>query len=133
MKALTDWKKHIKQLQVEAYSLYLAYKDPRVPRHARLFTACVVGYAFSPLDLIPDSIPILGYLDDLILVPLGIVLALKMIPEPVQAECRARAQAHMNQAKPAHRVAAAATVVIWLMAATLTVSIIFRLVRLPTS
>jgi uncharacterized membrane protein YkvA (DUF1232 family) len=69
--------------------------------------ACVVGYAFSPIDLIPDFIPVLGYLDDLIIVPLGIVLALKMIPASVMAECRARAQQMAGQGKPVNRVAAA--------------------------
>jgi uncharacterized membrane protein YkvA (DUF1232 family) len=68
------------RLKAETYALYLAYKDPRVPWYARLFAACVVGYAFSPIDLIPDPIPVLGYLDDLVLIPLGIALAVRMIP-----------------------------------------------------
>lgn len=67
---------------METYALYLAYRDPRVPWYARVFAALVVGYAFSPIDLIPDPIPILGYLDDLILVPLGIALAVRMYPPP---------------------------------------------------
>jgi uncharacterized membrane protein YkvA (DUF1232 family) len=65
------WKQKAKQLKIEIYAIYLAYKDPRVPWYARIFAACVVGYAFSPIDLIPDPIPILGYLDDLILIPLN--------------------------------------------------------------
>ena len=73
-------------LKTEVYAIYLAYKDPRVPWYARIFAVCVVGYAFSPIDLIPDPIPILGYLDDLILVALGIAIALKMIPKEVMAE-----------------------------------------------
>ena len=72
-------------LKIEVYAIYLAYKDPRVPWYARIIAVCVVGYAFSPIDLIPDPIPILGYLDDLILVPLGIALVLKMIPKEVMA------------------------------------------------
>src|SRR5215217_1398727 len=88
------------QLKRELYELYLAYKDPRVPWYARVFAACVVGYAFSPIDLIPDPIPILGYLDDLILVPLCIALALRMIPPDVMVECRNRAQEIMQQGKP---------------------------------
>ena len=60
-----------RRLKAETYALYLAYKDPRVPWYARLFAACVVGYAFSPIDLIPDPIPVLGYLDDLVLIPLA--------------------------------------------------------------
>jgi uncharacterized membrane protein YkvA (DUF1232 family) len=68
------------------YAIYLAYKDPRVPWYAKLLATCVVAYALSPVDLIPDFIPILGYLDDLILVPLGIYLVIKMIPDEVMAE-----------------------------------------------
>jgi uncharacterized membrane protein YkvA (DUF1232 family) len=78
-----------------------------VPLHARLFAACVVAYAFSPIDLIPDFIPVLGYLDDLILVPLGVMLALKMIPAPVMAECRLKAQVALSQGKAVNKLAAA--------------------------
>ena len=86
-------KNKARQLKTEVYAIYLAYKDPRVPWYARILAVCVVGYAFSPIDLIPDPIPILGYLDDLILVPLGIALALKMIPKEVMAEYREQAKA----------------------------------------
>ncbi len=103
MSVLEVWKQRARQLKTETYAIYLAYKDPRLPWYARLFAACVVGYAFSPIDLIPDPIPVLGYLDDLILVPLGVALALKMIPPAVMAECREKAQAAMSQGKPAKR------------------------------
>ena len=73
-------KRWAKRLKTELHALYLAYGDTRVPFHARVFAAVVVAYAFSPIDLIPDAIPVLGYLDDLILVPLGIALAIHMIP-----------------------------------------------------
>ena len=86
---LQTWKRRAGQLKRETYAMYLALRDPRVPWYARLVAACVVGYAFSPIDLIPDFVPVLGYLDDLIIVPLGIALALKMIPADVMAECRA--------------------------------------------
>ncbi len=92
MKALERWKRRAGQLRVEAYALYLACKDPRVPWYAKALAAAVVGQALSPIDLIPDFIPILGYLDDLLLVPLGIALALKMIPQAVLDECRGKAQ-----------------------------------------
>ena len=81
-----------KQIKSETLALYLAYRDPRTPLHAKIFAACVVAYAFSPIDLIPDFIPVLGYLDDVILVPLGIVLAIKMIPHEVMEESRIRAR-----------------------------------------
>jgi len=72
-----------RQLKRETWALWLAYRDPRLPWYARLWTAFVVIHTFSPLDLIPDFIPVLGYLDDLIITPLGIALALKMIPPDV--------------------------------------------------
>jgi len=90
--AIEAWKQRVTQLKVETYALYLAYKDPRVPWYGKVFAACVVAYAFSPIDLIPDFIPVLGYLDDLILVPLGIALALKTVPKTVLEECRRNAR-----------------------------------------
>jgi uncharacterized membrane protein YkvA (DUF1232 family) len=118
---LEGWKKQAKQLRIEVYAIYLAYKDPRVPWYARIFAACVVGYAFSPIDLIPDPIPILGYLDDLVLVPLGIVLALRMIPTEVMAECREQAQEIILQGKPVNRIAAIVIIAIWVMLAAVVV------------
>jgi uncharacterized membrane protein YkvA (DUF1232 family) len=85
-------KRWARRLKVEVYALYLAYKDPRVPWYARAFAAVVVAYAFSPIDLIPDPIPILGYLDDLVIIPLGVALAIRMIPPPVLVECREEAR-----------------------------------------
>ena len=126
---LDQWKHKAKRLKVEVYALYLAYRDPRVPLHARIFAACVVGYAFSPIDLIPDFIPVLGYLDDLILVPLGILLALRMIPAEVMAECRVRAQEVMQQGKPVNRTAAAVIIGIWLLIAALVVVFAVRLIN----
>ena len=120
------WKRRARQLKLETYAVYLAYRDPRVPWYARLLGACVVAYAFSPIDLIPDPIPVLGYLDDLILVPLGIALVLKMIPEPVLAECREKAQATMNDGKPNNWAAAAVIVVIWLLLAAAAVVFVVR-------
>ncbi len=104
-------------LKTEIYALYLAYRDPRVPWYARVFAACVVGYAFSPIDLIPDAIPILGYLDDLVLVPIGIALAIRMIPAPVLAECRESARRRTDS--PVNRTAALMIVIIWILLAAL--------------
>jgi uncharacterized membrane protein YkvA (DUF1232 family) len=119
MTLLTTWKQQARRLKLETYALYLAYRDPRVPWYARLFAAYVVAYAFSPIDLIPDPIPILGYLDDLILIPLGLALALKMIPPAVMAECRAQAAA--SQTKPTSWVAAGVIVAIWLFLAAVAI------------
>jgi uncharacterized membrane protein YkvA (DUF1232 family) len=114
---------------VETYAIYLAYKDPRTPWYARIFAACVVGYAFSPIDLIPDPIPVLGYLDDLVLVPVGVALALKMIPPAVLAECRERAQVAMSQGKPVNWTAAGVIIGIWLLLAALAVMLIVRTIK----
>jgi uncharacterized membrane protein YkvA (DUF1232 family) len=121
VESFEGWKKRARQLKQETYAVYLAYRDPRTPWYARLFAICVVGYAFSPIDLIPDPIPILGYLDDLVLVPLGIAIALRMIPPAVLTDCRAKAQEAMGQDRPRNWIAAAIIVAIWLLCAAVVV------------
>lgn len=123
---IETWKQRARELKIEIYALYLAYRDPRVPLHARIFAACVVGYAFSPIDLIPDFIPILGYVDDLLLVPLGIMLAIKMIPAFVLSECREQAREVMAQGKPVNRAAAAVIITVWLGLAAITIVLILK-------
>ncbi|MBP7692808.1 MAG: DUF1232 domain-containing protein [Anaerolineales bacterium] len=123
---LTGWRAWARRLKLEAYTLYLAYRDPRVSWPARLFAAAVAAYAFSPIDLIPDFIPVLGYLDDLILVPAGIALALRLIPPDVLAECRERAQARLAEGRPVNRWAAAVIILIWLGAAGLGAAALWR-------
>jgi uncharacterized membrane protein YkvA (DUF1232 family) len=113
------WKAWARQLKQEVYALYLAYKDPRTPWYAKVFSAIVVAYAFSPIDLIPDPIPVLGYLDDLVLVPVGAYLAVRMIPRQVMEDCRAKSAQVMAQGKPVNKVAAAVIVLIWLAIAVL--------------
>jgi uncharacterized membrane protein YkvA (DUF1232 family) len=113
-----------RRLKVEIYALYLAYRDPRVPWYARVFAALVVGYAFSPIDLIPDAIPVLGYLDDLLIVPLGIALAIRMIPLPVLAECREEARNAKD--RPVNKVAAVVVVAIWITLAALAVWLVAK-------
>jgi uncharacterized membrane protein YkvA (DUF1232 family) len=110
-----------RRLKTELHALYLAYRDPRVPAHARVFAVIVVAYAFSPVDLIPDPIPVLGYLDDLILVPLGIALAVRMIPPGVLAECRTRARDAETEMGPKGAAAAVVVVAIWLLLAVLAI------------
>jgi uncharacterized membrane protein YkvA (DUF1232 family) len=114
---LENWKSRARDLKRETYALYLAYRDPRTPWYAKVFSALVVGYALSPIDLIPDPIPVLGYLDDLILIPVGIALALKMIPPSVMHDCRQQARLAMEQGKPTNWAAAAAIIAIWLLIA----------------
>lgn len=114
---LNRLRQYARKLKLEVYVLYFAYRDPRVPWYAKVFIACVVAYAFSPIDLIPDFIPILGYADDLILVPLGITLALKMIPPEVLVECREQAQMRAALDKPTSRAAAVVILLIWILVA----------------
>lgn len=115
------WQQRVRELKKETYAIYIACKDPRVPWYARVFAGIVVAYAFSPIDLIPDVIPILGYLDDLILVPLGIILVIKMIPPDVLAECREKAEAAISHGKPTSKIAAIVIVGIWLLLGVLAV------------
>jgi uncharacterized membrane protein YkvA (DUF1232 family) len=132
-KSMAAWieslKQWARQLKLQVYALYLAYRDPRVPWYARLFAAAVVAYALNPIDLIPDFIPILGLLDDLVLVPAGIWLALKMIPAEVMAESRARAGDTIRRGKPVNRAAAVVIISIWLLLAALSVTYLLLLVR----
>lgn len=119
MPLLEEFKQRARRLKTETLALYLAARHPETPWYAKLFVAGIVAYAFSPVDLIPDFVPILGYLDDLILIPLGIIVAIKIIPPTILAECRAKAQQSMVQGKPVSRVAGAVIVVIWVTLATL--------------
>ena len=117
---MPDWKQQVRKLKKETYAIYLACKDSRVPWYARALAAVVVAYALSPIDLIPDIIPVIGYLDDLILVPLGIALVLRMIPPDVLAECREKAET-MAQTTSTSRIAAIVVVTIWLLLGILAV------------
>lgn len=107
-------KTRARKLKRDTYALWLAYRHPRTPLHAKVFSICIVAYALSPVDLIPDFIPVLGYLDDLILIPLGIFLALRMIPRDVMAECRAKAEAESSIKLKKNWAAGAIIIVIWL-------------------
>ncbi|MBI2347672.1 MAG: DUF1232 domain-containing protein [Deltaproteobacteria bacterium] len=129
MGRLEIWKRRADELKREIHAIYLAYKDPRVPWHAKLLAACVVAYAFSPIDLIPDFIPILGYLDDLILVPVGVYFVLKMIPDDVMADCRKKARALSDQRRPRNLLAATIIIAIWVLLALLSVHLLLGLLR----
>ena len=121
MAFLAELKQRARHLTAETFALYLAARDPRTPWYAKLLVAGIVAYAFSPIDLIPDFVPVIGYLDDLILIPAGVALAIKLVPDSVLAECRARAQETMQNGKPVSRVAGAVIVVIWVALAALCV------------
>ncbi len=126
---IEKWKQKVGELKIEVYALYLAYRDPRVPWYAKIFAACVVGYAFSPIDLIPDPIPVLGYLDDLIILPLGIFLALKMIPKDVMAESREKTKAITKEGKPKNWVAAGIIIIIWSLLTVLAIFLTLRIIK----
>jgi uncharacterized membrane protein YkvA (DUF1232 family) len=120
---LRDW---ARRLKAETLALYLAARDPRTPWYARLLVAAIVAYALSPIDLIPDFVPVLGLLDDAILLPLGIALALRMIPADVMADARGRAQAELAGETPRSRAAAVVVIAIWLVAIALTSVVAWR-------
>jgi uncharacterized membrane protein YkvA (DUF1232 family) len=121
---MKNWARGIKR---DLFVLFLAYRDPRVPWYAKLFAALVVAYAFSPIDLIPDFIPVLGYLDDLIIVPLGIALALRMIPAAVIEECRARAEEIRKNGKPKNWITGAIFILVWVFLAVWLGSLCYKL------
>ena len=119
MPLMQTFRQQARALKAETLALYLAVRDPRVPWYAKVTAAVVVAYALSPIDLIPDFVPILGYLDDLILIPLGIALVLRMIPAQVMGDCRERARVELDGNRPVSRAAAGVIIVIWILTAAL--------------
>jgi uncharacterized membrane protein YkvA (DUF1232 family) len=110
---INPWKDKTKRFKREIHAVYFAVKDPRTPWYARVLAAIIVSYAFSPIDLIPDAIPILGLLDDLVILPLGIILLVKIIPSEVLLECRAKADVSAAIKKPKNWVAGSIIIAIW--------------------
>lgn len=108
------WARGIKR---DVVALWIAARDPRVPWYAKAVCAAIAAYALSPIDLIPDFIPVLGYLDEVILLPLAILLAVRLVPPPLMAEFRA--EADLRAERPVSRVAAAFIVILWIAAAAL--------------
>jgi uncharacterized membrane protein YkvA (DUF1232 family) len=112
-------KARARAMKREVYAIYLAARDPETPWYAKILAAGIAAYALSPIDLIPDFIPVLGYLDDLLIVPAGIALVLRLVPAPVMDRCRARAEAELAGKKLVSKGAAVAVVALWLLAAAL--------------
>ena len=112
---LRDWAREIKK---DVVALYIAARDPRVPWYVKLAAAAIAAYALSPIDLIPDFIPVLGYLDEVIILPVAIALVIKMIPAPLLTEFREEAQKRAE--RPTSRVGALVIVAIWVAALALT-------------
>lgn len=105
----------LKKLKREIGALYFAYKNPDTPWYAKVVAIIVVGYALSPIDLIPDFIPVLGYLDDAILLPIGIALAIKLIPDFIMEESRIRAEKEFEQNRKNNWIAAGIVIAIWIL------------------
>lgn len=125
MTRLQKWKQRAKGIKRDVYSLYLAYRDARTPWYAKVFAALVVAYAFSPIDLIPDFIPVLGYLDDLLLLPLGIIIAIKLIPDEVMADARLKAEESIQTEKPTSWLGLVIVALIWLALASMFIWLLF--------
>ena len=115
MTLLDRLKARARALKRDTYALYLAARDRRTPWYAKVLAAAVVAYALSPFDLIPDFVPVLGYLDDLLIVPAGIALVLRLVPAEVLADCREQAQQRTE--RPVSRAGAVFMLAVWLLAA----------------
>ena len=124
------WKKRSALLKSQLYALYLAYRDPRVPWYAKVFGALVLAYALSPIDIIPDFIPVLGYLDDIVLIPLGITLAIRMIPREIMEECRQGAQVALSSRQVKTWPAVLLIILIWSAVAAV---LLWRILRRITA
>jgi uncharacterized membrane protein YkvA (DUF1232 family) len=114
---MSTWRDRVRSLKRDVIAIALAVRDPRVPWYAKAVGACVVAYALSPIDLIPDFVPVLGLLDDLVLVPLGLLLVVRLIPADILAEHRAAAAGVVDW--PVSRAGAAVVIAIWVLAAGL--------------
>ena len=114
-----NWAQHIKQ---DVLALWIAARDPRTPIISKITAGAVAAYALSPIDLIPDFIPVFGYLDDLLIVPLGVVLAVRLIPAPLMIEFRAAAE---TRGRPMSKVGLAVVLAIWFLAAGAVFSLIW--------
>ena len=111
---LQTLKEKAHQLKQETYALTLAYRDPRTPWYAKTWAAFVVAYAVSPIDLIPDFIPVLGYMDDLVLIPAGVALAIRMIPSEVMQVSREKSSQYFRQGKSTSVWGAVIVIFLWL-------------------
>jgi|ERR1700750_2525071 uncharacterized membrane protein YkvA (DUF1232 family) len=109
---IKDWARRLKR---DSHAVYLAARDPRVPWYAKLLAFAVAGYALSPIDLIPDFIPVIGYLDDLVIVPLGVWLVVSLIPGEVMVECRTRASE--TKGRPTSSGGMVAIILLWVVGA----------------
>lgn len=120
------WKERTARLKTQTYALYLAARHPGTPWYAKVLAVALVGYALSPIDLIPDFIPVLGLLDDLVIVPVGLALCIKMVPSDVMHECREKAAEAVVGLPRAAGVATAIIIVVWLLLLGLVTFLVIR-------
>lgn len=114
MSLLVRLKGRARELKAEVHALFFAAKHPRTPWYAKILMLAIVAYALSPIDLIPDFIPVLGFLDEIVLLPVAIILVLKLVPAAVMMECRARAAANATVSTRAGRIGAVVILMLWL-------------------
>lgn len=124
---VVSWKERTKHLKEELSALVLAARDPRVPWYTKAFAVMIIGYALSPIDLIPDFIPVLGYVDDLLLLPAGIVLLIRMIPPVVLEECREKVKGGEGFSPGRHPVASICIILVWCAVIAIFVRMAIRL------
>jgi uncharacterized membrane protein YkvA (DUF1232 family) len=126
---LDTLRQRARSLKRDAYALHLASRDPRTPWYAKVLAGLVLAYALSPIDLIPDFIPVLGYLDDLVIIPAGLLLVARLIPREVLTEARGRADVSMQL--PSSHATAVVVVIIWLLAAVFIWLIVSKALNWP--
>ena len=123
-----NWKAMAEKFEIETYALYLAYKDPRVPLRIKVVILLVIAYLLSPIDLIPDFIPVLGYLDDFLLITVGIPILLKMVPKEIMNEHRESAKTKFSEGMPKSRIVALIIVLIWVLAVVILLNFIIKFI-----
>ncbi len=123
-----NWKAMAEKFEIETYALYLAYKDPKVPLRIKVVIILVIAYLLSPIDLIPDFIPVLGYLDDFLLITVGIPILLKMVPKEIIDEHIENAKTKFSEGIPKSRVVALIIVLIWVLAAVVILNFIIKFI-----
>ena len=128
---MEQWRQKARELKQEIYALYYACKDSRIPWYVKFLAGCAIAYALSPIDLIPDFIPVLGLLDDLIILPLVIMLLIKLIPPEIMDDCRRQAEATVASDKNQLQSwnASVVIIVIWFIVGVILAFWIHSLVR----
>ena len=124
----TVWRAKIFSLRQDTLALYLAARHPRTPCYAKALAAFLAAYLLSPIDLIPDFVPVLGYLDDLVVASLGLVIVVRLVPPDVMGECRKRAAETFASGRPVSKTAAAVVILVWILALALIAAFVVRVI-----